>query len=132
MAAKLEHGIRIGREDFSKALLGGTGEFARVVKAPVNGVIRFHVIGPLGIGQTVQVREVAKAGPWQGPKRFRTGIGAFDPGHEGSIHNPPVATGGVGGPVKTEISGLHNGKPLSKKLRMVISGVATEIEQKWY
>ena len=77
----------------------------------------------------MKVWDITKAGTWQGPERFSTGVGVFNPSHKGTIHNPPVTTGGIAGTVKTEIGGLHGGKPLCKKKGVIISGVTSEIEQ---
>ena len=73
MASELKHCIRVSREQRSETLLSGTGQFARVVKAAVNGMIGFLVRDSQRIGQAVQVRDVAKAGTRQGQSASEPG-----------------------------------------------------------
>ena len=128
MAAELEHRLRISSEHRTKTLLGGTGELAGVIEAAENVVFGFLVSSDLRIGQTVKAWDVTKTGTWQRPERFSTWVGTCNPGHKSMINYPPVATSGIGGPIETEICGLHAGNPLGKQLGVVISAMTTKIE----
>ena len=73
-----DYGTEVQHHHWLRAQLrnapGGTADFARMVEAAKNEVLRFLIGGFLWVGQSVKLRYVAKAWAWEWPKSFRTGI----------------------------------------------------------